>query len=71
MTEPEPLPLALSAGEVARLLSCSERHVYRLIENGELPIVPHMGARKVVPRIAVERLIEQAMGGENANTPGP
>lgn len=53
-------PLALGVAEVARLLSCSKAHVYNLIERGELPTVPHMGARKLVPRQAVEDLVAGA-----------
>lgn len=43
--------------EVAQILGCSETHVYELINRNEIPHVPHMGRRRLVPRHAVERLL--------------
>jgi excisionase family DNA binding protein len=53
-------PLVAGATEAARLLGCSKAHIYNLIERGELPTVPHMGGRKVIPMQAIEDLVAAA-----------
>jgi excisionase family DNA binding protein len=56
----DPEPLVYSVREAAHVLSTSSTTVRRLIDEGVLPIVPHMGQRIVVPRMAVLRLVESA-----------
>jgi len=56
----DPEPLVYSVRENARVLSTSTTTIRRLIDEGVLPIVPHMGQRIVVPRMAVLRLVESA-----------
>jgi excisionase family DNA binding protein len=56
----DPEPLVYSVREAAHVLSTSTTTVRRLIDEGVLPVVPHMGQRIVVPRMAVLRLVESA-----------
>ena len=56
----DPEPLVYSVREAAHVLSTSTTTVRRLIDEGVLPVVPHMGQRIVVPRGAVVRLVESA-----------
>jgi excisionase family DNA binding protein len=56
----DPEPLVYSIREAAHALSTSTTTIRRLIDEGVLPIVPHMGQRIVVPRGAVLRLVESA-----------
>ena len=67
----DPEPLVYSVREAAHVLSTSTNTVRRLVEDGVLPIVPHMGQRIVIPRIAVVRLVEaMAVESEDASAPG-
>jgi excisionase family DNA binding protein len=56
----DPEPLVYSVREAAHVLSTSTSTIRRLIDEGVLPIVPHMGQRIVVPRAAVRRLVNSA-----------
>jgi excisionase family DNA binding protein len=56
----DPEPLVYSVREAAHVLSTSTTTVRRLIDEGVLPVVPHMGQRIVIPRRAVLRLVESA-----------
>lgn len=49
--------LVMSAVEVADALGISRAHVYELIARHELPSL-RLGRRIVVPRCAIERLVE-------------
>jgi len=53
-----PEPLVYSVPEAAKVLRTSTNTVRRLINEGILPTVPHMGQRVLVPRVAVQRLVE-------------
>src|ERR687898_3302077 len=53
-----PEPLVYSVREAAHVLRTSTTTVRRLVDEGVLPIVPHMGQRIVIPRAAVARLVE-------------
>jgi excisionase family DNA binding protein len=53
-----PEPLVYSVREAAHVLRTSTNTVRRLVDEGVLPIVPHMGQRVLVPRTAVIRLVE-------------
>ena len=67
----DPEPLVYSVREAAHVLSTSTNTIRRLVEDGVLPIVPHMGQRIVIPRIAVVRLVEaRAVEAEDAPAPG-
>jgi excisionase family DNA binding protein len=50
----------LSVGEAAEALGVSDDLIYELIARGKLPCLP-LGRRKLVPRLAVELLVERAM----------
>ncbi len=52
-------PLVLSVGEAAMLLGISRAHAYELVARGELAHI-RLGRRVVVPRRAVDELIENA-----------
>jgi excisionase family DNA binding protein len=54
----DPEPLVYSVREAAYVLSTSTNTVRRLVDEGVLPIVPHMGQRVIIPRKAVVRLVE-------------
>lgn len=56
-------PLFVSIAEAARLLSVSERLMYDLTDSGEIPAVRVGRRRKVVPRRALDELVELAMDG--------
>ncbi len=46
----------MKVGEVAKLLDCSERKVYRLIELGHLKSIKILGTRRVTRDSLVELL---------------
>jgi excisionase family DNA binding protein len=54
------VPLVLSVGEAAEALGVSDDLIYELLARGQLPCLP-LGRRKLVPRLAVELLVESAM----------
>ena len=54
-----PLSLVLTVGEAARLLGISRAHAYELVARGELAHI-RLGRRVVVPRRAINELIENA-----------
>ena len=56
----DPEPLVYSVPEAAHVLRTSTNTVRRLVDDGVLPTVPHMGHRVLVPRRAVERFVESA-----------
>ena len=57
----DPEPLVYSVRETAHVLRTSTTTVRRLVDEGVLPTVPHMGQRIVIPRLAVADLV--ARGG--------
>ena len=63
MQESEPVTagrsLVLSVGEAATLLGISRAHAYELVARGELAHI-RLGRRVVVPRRAIDELIENA-----------
>jgi len=52
-------PLVVSVGEAATLLGISRAHAYELVARGELAHI-RLGRRLVVPRRAIDELIENA-----------
>jgi excisionase family DNA binding protein len=65
----DPEPLVYSVSEAAHVLSTSTNTVRRLVDEGVLPIVPHMGQRILIPRRAVGRLVEASMKVCDADAP--
>jgi len=55
----EQLPLTLSVTEAAKRLGISRAFAYELVARGELPCM-RFGRRVVVPRRALERLVDAA-----------
>ena len=53
--------LVLTVQETAEVLGVSDDLVYELTAQGAFPCL-HLGRRKVIPRRAVELLIEQCVG---------
>lgn len=53
-------PLVLSVAEAAEALGVSDDLVYELTERGDLPCL-RFGRRKVIPRRAIELLVESAV----------
>ena len=56
----DPECLTYSIPQAAKVLGTSPHMVRRAIEAGHLPLVPHMGERRLIPRAAVEELIASA-----------
>ncbi|MBV8295683.1 MAG: helix-turn-helix domain-containing protein [Acidimicrobiia bacterium] len=54
--------VALSVAETAETLAVSHDLVYEMVARGELPAI-ELGRRKVIPIVAIERLIEVAIDG--------
>ena len=52
-------PLVLSVDEAATLLGISRAHAYELVARGELAHI-RLGRRVVVPRRAIDELIQNA-----------
>ncbi|MDP9333113.1 MAG: helix-turn-helix domain-containing protein [Actinomycetota bacterium] len=52
-------PLVLSVGAAARMLGISRARAYELVARGELAHI-RLGRRVVVPRRAIDQLIEDA-----------
>jgi excisionase family DNA binding protein len=57
----DPEPLVYNVAEAAHVLATSTKTVRRLVDEGVLPVVPHMGHRVVIPRSAVMRLVDGAV----------
>ncbi len=55
-------PVVLSVAEAADALGVSDDLVYELVARGELPCL-HLGRRRVIPRRAIDLVIERAMEG--------
>jgi excisionase family DNA binding protein len=70
----DPEPLVYSVREAAHVLRTSTKTVRRLVDEGVLPIVPHMGQRVLIPRTSVVRLVEPCLGlvnDDESDTPRP
>jgi excisionase family DNA binding protein len=59
--------LVLSVAEAAEALGVSDDLVYELTERGELPCL-RFGRRKVIPRRAIELLVEAAIADFDVDT---
>jgi excisionase family DNA binding protein len=60
----DPEPLVFSVPEAARVLRTSTNTIRRLVADGVLPTVPHMGHRILIPRSAIVRFVESAKSNE-------
>jgi excisionase family DNA binding protein len=56
----DPEPLVYNVSETAEVLRTSTKTVRRLLSDGILPTVPHMGERILIPRRAVQGLVDAA-----------
>lgn len=57
--------LVVSVPEAAMLLGVSEGLVYQLLDKGLLPELPRWSRRRLIPREAVEDVIERTMADYN------
>jgi excisionase family DNA binding protein len=53
--------LVVSVPEAAALLGVSEGLIYQLLDKGLLPELPRWSRRRLIPRRAVDDVIERAM----------
>lgn len=53
----DPEPLTYTIPQAAVVIGTSPTTVRKLVEAGHLPLVPHMGERRLVPRAAVEAFV--------------
>jgi excisionase family DNA binding protein len=53
--------LVISVPEAATLLGVSEGLIYQLLDKGLLPELPRWSRRRLIPRRAVDDIIERAM----------
>lgn len=58
----DPEPLVYTVAQAATVLQVSEDTVSRLIKRGLLQRIPHLEGRVLVPRIALERIVNDALG---------
>lgn len=58
LTDPECLTLTIP--QTATVIGTSPATVRKLVADGHLPTVPHMGERRLIPRAAVERFVDGA-----------
>ena len=58
------MDVPLKVGEVAKLLDCSERKVYRLIEEGYLKSIKILGTRRVT-RDSLSELLSKGTEGKS------
>lgn len=54
----DPECLTYTVPQAGKVLGVSEHMVRRAIDNGHLPLVPHMGERRLIPRAAVHALVD-------------
>lgn len=52
--------LVVSVTDAAVMLCISERLVYKLIAEGDLPVV-NLGTRRLIPRRAIDMVIDRSM----------
>jgi excisionase family DNA binding protein len=57
--QPDRITLTMSVPEAANVLGISRAFAYALVSRGDLPSL-RLGRRVVVPRRALEQLVEQA-----------
>lgn len=58
--------LAYSVAEVAAALGLSDNAVYELLDDGVLPELPRINRRRLIPRRALDELVDAAMDGFDA-----
>jgi excisionase family DNA binding protein len=58
-----------SVPEAARMLGVSDDLIYRLVVDGVIAKVPHMGRRVIIPHAELERLAGSRGGSESAGQP--
>jgi len=51
--------LCINVKEVAAMLGLSPNFVYELVKQGQLPVII-FGKRKLIPRLALEKMLEKA-----------
>ena len=71
-------PIVVSVADCARMLSVSRAQVYKLVQNGDIPLIKIAGTRSAIPLAAVEKYVEGCPTGvgefpkkKNAAAPPP
>jgi excisionase family DNA binding protein len=59
----KPEPVVYTVTQVASVLQVSTDTVGRLVRRGILPRVPHLEGKLLIPRVAVDRLVDRAVVG--------
>ncbi|MBI4586903.1 MAG: AlpA family phage regulatory protein [Planctomycetes bacterium] len=62
------LQILLSVKAVAKLLSCSTRHIYRLVDRGQMPKPVHLGALVRWNRFEIEHWIAEGCPRVNSSS---
>lgn len=57
----DPEPLTYTIPQAAVVIGTSDTTVRKLVNAGRLPLVPHMGERRLIPRIAVDAFVHSGM----------
>ena len=55
--------LCISVPEAAAMLGVSRNFAYELVKRGELPVIK-LGKRLLIPRTALEKMVERGMPSE-------
>lgn len=55
-----PAPLVCTVAQAADALQVSQDTVSRMVRRGDLPRVPHVGGKVLIPRHALDRLVASA-----------
>jgi excisionase family DNA binding protein len=55
--------LTVSVPEAAVLLGYSDTAIYDLLDKGVLPELPRVNRRRLIPRRAIDQMVDHAMAG--------
>lgn len=61
----DPEPLTYTIPQAALVIGTSPTTVRKLVDGGHLPLVPHMGERRLIPRAAIEAFVHAGMTEAN------
>jgi excisionase family DNA binding protein len=56
-------PIVVSVADCARMLSVSRAQIYKLVENGDLPLLKIAGTRFAIPLTAIEEYVQNCPTG--------
>lgn len=64
----DPEPLTYTVPQAAIVIGTSPTTVRKLVDAGHLPLVPHMGERRLIPRAAVEAFVSSTSSRAQARS---